>query len=347
MNFDVLIVGAGPAGSVAAAHLARAGRRVIVLEKTKFPRHKVCGDCLNPLVWPLLTRLDLHERILTLPHARADAVEFLGADGQRVHVPSPSTPHGELMIARRDLDTLLIDRATALGADFRDGITVTRVERHADRWTLHTSDGEFRAPTVLAADGRNSTIARQTDRLGRTKPDRVAIQTHAPLAPDLGNTIRMIFHADGYGGLARIGDSTMNVCLVARAPRLPYLRAFAETEFGLPPTTTWRSITPLTRADSAPLAADGLYLLGDAARVVEPFTGEGITYAMRSGELAANALVHSPTPEADYRRAHRAMYRGRLWVNQLARQASLHPRFSSKLLRLLPLNALTAKVVTS
>ncbi len=353
MSHDILIVGAGPAGSIAAAHLAAAGLQVLVLEKSRFPRHKVCGDCLNPLAWPILQRLDLHERILALPHARADAVEFLGSGGQRIHIPATADSHGELMIARRDLDQLLITRAIELGATFRDGVTLTRIERTADQWTLATSAGTFTVPIVLAADGRNSTVARQTGRLGRARHDRVAIQTHAPLASDLGNTIRMIFHADGYGGLARIDEAQMNICLVARTPRLAALRTHAQSAFDLPPNTDWRSITPLTRAVSAPLAADGLFLLGDAARVVEPFTGEGITYAMRSGELAASALLEHPDPIAAalaYTRSQAAMVRGRLWVNQLARQASLHPRLTSHLLGILrrypaPLGFLTRKVV--
>ncbi len=354
MTHDILIIGAGPAGSVAAAHLARSGRRVLVLEKSTFPRHKVCGDCLNPVAWPILERLDLHDRILTLPHARADAVEFLGAHGQRVTIPAPalSPSTGEIMVTRHDLDALLIDRAKELGATFRDNLAVTRIERSADTWTLLTSAGPFAARIVLAADGRNSTTARQTNRLGKPSHDRVAIQTHAPLAPDLGNTVRMIFHADGYGGLARVDTSTMNICLVARTHRLPALRAYAERTFSLPATTNWRSITPLTRADSSPIAADGLFLLGDAARVVEPFTGEGITYAMRSGELAAEAITHHSLASAHttYRRAHSAMYRGRLWVNRLARQASLHPIITSRALGILkfyppPLALLTKKVV--
>ncbi len=355
MTHDILIIGAGPAGSVAAAHLAPSGRRVLVIEKSTFPRHKVCGDCLNPIAWPILQRLDLADRILTLPHAHADAVEFLGTQGQRIRIPTPpaaSSTTGELMVTRHDLDALLITRATELGATFRDNLPVTRIERTADHWTLHTPSGPLTAPIVLAADGRNSTTARQTNRLGRARHDRVAIQTHAPLTPDLGNTVRMIFHTDGYGGLARVDATTMNICLVARTKKLPALRAYAEDTFDLPPTTRWRTITPLSRADSSPIADDGLFLLGDAARVVEPFTGEGITYAMRSGELAAEAITQHDLPEAEstYRRTHAAMYRGRLWVNKLARQASLHPILTSHALSVLkfypaPLSLLTKKIV--
>jgi menaquinone-9 beta-reductase len=101
-----------------------------------------------------------------------------------------------------------------------------------------------------------------------------------------------------------------------------------------------------------------LFLVGDAARVVEPFTGEGIYYALRSGELAAQALVKiihgndSSDPVTEYAEAHAAMYRGRLWVNQLSRSAVLAPRFASlfvHLARVQPsiLRLLTAKIVTS
>ncbi len=169
----------------------------------------------------------------------------------------------------------------------------------------------------------------------------------------------MRWFADGYGGLCPVGNGELNISLAAPPRALERLKQWAHTEFSLPDDHAWRTIAPLDRA-AAPrgASADGkVYLVGDAARVVEPFTGEGIYYALRSGELAAASLVAAArgTEEpgraaTEYHRAHAAMYRGRLWVNRLARAAGRHPRAASWALGVLRwqpglLKYLTAKVV--
>src|SRR5437868_8818040 len=93
---DVAIVGGGPAGSSCAAFCAAAGLRTIVLERAKFPREKVCGDCLNPACWPVLRRLQLFERVRALPHAELARVEFIAIGGARVHVDLPRGDNSEI-----------------------------------------------------------------------------------------------------------------------------------------------------------------------------------------------------------------------------------------------------------
>src|SRR5436305_12978225 len=85
-TFDVAIVGGGPAGSSCAAFCALAGLQTIVLEREKFPREKVCGDCLNPSCWPVLERRDLAQHVRALPYAELDCVEFIGVGGRKVIV---------------------------------------------------------------------------------------------------------------------------------------------------------------------------------------------------------------------------------------------------------------------
>src|SRR5205807_9360267 len=148
----------------------------------------------------------------------------------------------------------------------------------------------------------------------------------------------------------------LNLCLVGRPPTIASLRRWAARNFGIAADHAWRTITPLTRA---PVSAvhENLFFIGDAARVVEPFTGEGIYYALRSGELAANAAVKTircqdrPAPLREFNRQHAAMYRGRLWINRMARAAVLSPRIASRLVhaaRVQPwlLRLLTAKIVS-
>src|SRR5438270_247091 len=164
------------------------------------------------------------------------------------------------------------------------------------------------------------------------------------LPRDFGNRIVLQFLPEGYSGQAPVNDSELNLCLVGTPPTISSLRNWAEREFNLSTEQTWRTITPLTRA-AVPVAHENLFFIGDAARVVEPFTGEGIYYALRSGELAANAIVRIIRGEdrrpaiREFTHAHRAMYRGRLWINQIARAAVLSPRFASQLLRVRPFSA--------
>src|SRR6185312_1206360 len=89
-TFDVAIVGGGPAGSTCAAFCAGAGLRTLLLEREKFPREKVCGDCLNPSCWPVLRRLGLFETLRALPHGILDAVEFIAIGGQKIGVNLPA-----------------------------------------------------------------------------------------------------------------------------------------------------------------------------------------------------------------------------------------------------------------
>jgi flavin-dependent dehydrogenase len=157
----------------------------------------------------------------------------------------------------------------------------------------------------------------------------------------------MRFLPQGYCGLASVGDDQLNLCLVSTAARMPELKSWAAAHFDLPITQPWRSIAPLARAPLPPVH-DDLLLVGDTARVVEPFTGEGIYYALASGALAAQHLQRGDLP--GFAAAHAQLYRGRLWVNHLAKLAVLHPRVTSALLQLVRhrpglLRLLTSKVV--
>src|SRR5437764_1571146 len=291
--FDVAIVGGGPAGSSCAAFCARGGLHTLVLERERFPLEKVCGDCLNPSCWPVLDRLALAPRVLDLAHSKLTSVEFIAIDGHKVivHLPAGDPPEaGEISVKRSLFDDLLLKRARELGAQVREEITVTALA-HEEGWKIATAIGEsFHARTLIGADGRNSTIARLRNLLPRPARERVALQAHIPLPRNFGSRIVLQFLPQGYSGQAPVNDRELNLCLVGTPPTIASLRTWAEKEFNLSSDQSWRTITPLTR-DPVPVAHENLFFIGDAARVVEPFTGEGIFYALRSGELAANAIV--------------------------------------------------------
>jgi geranylgeranyl reductase family protein len=354
-TFDVAIVGAGPAGSSCAAFCSLAGLRTLVLERETFPREKVCGDCLNPSCWPILNRLDLIQRVRALPHAKLTSVEFIAISGRRVIIDLPSGEESEIAIKRSLFDMLLMSRARELGTQVYEETTVTALTS-SNGWTIETARGAtFAARTLVGADGRNSTVARLCNWLPRPARERVALQAHIMLPVGFGNRVVLQFLPGGYSGQAPVNHDELNLCLVSNPSKLPALRHWAEKQFGLEQEHRWHTITPLTRAALAP-AREKLFLVGDAARVVEPFTGEGIYYALRSAELAAQAIVkvirgsHDVDPASEYAEAHAAIYRGRLWINQLARAAVLSPRITSFLIhatRTQPiLRSLTSKIVT-
>src|SRR5207244_8365172 len=111
-----------------------------------------------------------------------------------------------------------------------------------------------------------------------------------PLPLDYVDPIFLQFLPEGYSGQAPVNDSELNLCLVGTPPTISSLRNWAEREFKLAAEQTWRTITPLTRAP-VPAAHENLFFIGDAARVVEPFTGEGIYYALRTVYVTAPAVV--------------------------------------------------------
>ena len=354
--FDVAIIGGGPAGSSCATFCAAAGLRVILIEREKFPREKVCGDCINPACWPVLERLGLAEQIRTWPHGILDAVEFIAIGGQRLRVRLPDDVGGEIAIKRSFFDDVLLNRARERGVEVREKTIVTALDRSAPGdWKIDIVAERLIARIVVGADGRNSTVARLCNLLPKLARERVALQAHIPLPTGFGNRVVLQFLPEGYSGQAPVNDSELNLCLVGKPPTIACLRAWAEQEFEIPTDQTWRTITPLTRAPIS-VHHQNLFFIGDAARVVEPFTGEGIYYALRSGELAAQAIakvIRGQDRKAavrEFGRAHAAMYRGRLWINRVARASVLSPKTASLFLRLagfspIVLRSLTRQIV--
>ena len=344
MEYDVAIIGAGPAGSACASFCAQAGWRTLLLEKARFPRDKVCGDCINPACWPVLERLGAADRVRAQPHSQLAEVAFVSPRGRTVRLPLAASDQGEIAIPRRLFDAVLLERARELGATVHEETALTALERG---WRLHTTQGEFAARYLVAADGRNSTVARLLGLLPATARDRIGVQAHLPAPSEYRQRVAMHFLPFGYCGINDVGNETLNLCLVARPERLPDLKAWAADRFTIPADQTWRTITPMSRPAIAP-AQDRLLVIGDAARLVEPFTGEGIYYALASGELAARHLLAGDVP--GFAPAHASLYRGRMWVNHLARAAVLRPWLADGILEvanLFPetLRYLTRKVV--
>ncbi|MEO8207030.1 MAG: NAD(P)/FAD-dependent oxidoreductase, partial [Chthoniobacterales bacterium] len=299
--------------------------------------------------WDVLRRMGWQDRIHSLPSRIPETVEFVSISGRSVTIPLPETKTPEIVIRRREFDQSLVECAIEQGVTFRDACIVQKIEGD---WKIATESETFQAKILIAADGRNSTVCRLLGLLANTAVDRVAVQAHIPRPLSLHRRIRMTLMEGGYAGLVDLSDESANLCIVSRPQDIAQARKQMEEMLNLPADTIWRSIVPLTR-DPIISKTERFFVIGDAARVVEPFTGEGIYYAMRSGEIAAAALAKGfqsgnwKRADLEYRHAHSAIYAKRIWSNKMARFFCLHPKLGSRLVDTLPFRKLLFSALTT
>jgi geranylgeranyl reductase family protein len=333
---DVIVVGAGPAGSATAHHLARAGHDVLLLEKTSFPREKVCGDGLTPRAVRSLVSMgiDTSEQAGWLHNK---GLRIIGG-GMRLEIPWPelaSYPAYGLVRPRSDFDDLLARQAVKSGAVLRENTTVTGpVLDKAGRITGVTTKGEngpvtYSAPLVVAADGNSSRLSLAMGLEKRDdRPMGVAVRTYyrSPRHDDdwLESWLELWDRGDdgkerllpGYGWIFGVGDGTSNVGLSI----LNTSTAWGKVDYK-DLLKRWLDQTPEewgfrdenrtqpVRGAALPMGfnrqphyANGMLLVGDSGGMVNPFNGEGIAYAMESGELAAQVIAQAlARPTADAR----------------------------------------------
>jgi flavin-dependent dehydrogenase len=305
---DVLIAGAGPAGSIAAIVLARAGARVLLIDRETFPRDKLCGDTLNPGAIRLLSSLRLADGPLAA--ARPLAGMLMSGPRATARARYPAGVVGRA-IRRREFDAWLLDHAIRAGARFEDGWIARKplIEESRGAWRVRglvldrraPGRGELRLPAsmVIAADGRRSAVARALGLIEHPKrPRRWAFGGYATGIAGTSDLGEMHVRCGYYLGIAPLDDAVCNVCLVT-GPRpegstpVDVIRRAIARERALAPRFAAASFAGPIRvlgplaADARAAGAPGLLLAGDAAGFVDPMTGDGLHLAMQSAVLAA------------------------------------------------------------
>jgi flavin-dependent dehydrogenase len=334
--YDLIVIGGGPAGTSAAITCARSRARVLLLERGRFPRHKVCGEFVSA------ESLDLLADLLRPKQARlfSDSVRIPCAriflDGRTLQAPVDPPAAS---ISRFDLDAILWESAEDCGIDAQQKVAVQSISG-AGPFQVKTSVGEFESRALINASGRWSNLNSAPSHSG---VKWVGLKGHF-LESSAPASVDLYFFDGGYCGVQPVDltdgverSGRVNACAMVRADvaaTLPEVflchAALRERSRGWKPLSDPVSTSPLVFRQPQP-ERDGILMVGDAAAFVDPFIGDGISLALRSGRLAGESLLRFFAGTISLRQAvrdYRAAYE---------RQLSPVVRTSSKIRRMLGL----------
>lgn len=337
MRWDVIIVGAGPAGTTAAMLLAEKGHRILLLDKATFPREKPCGEYLSPGCLRILDRVGALKAVESQAR-QIRGMRVTSPDGTTFVAEYPGKEHG-LAIPRMIFDHLLLENAKRQSIECWEGFRVERVlieggKASGVKGRSGRREETFQARLIIGADGRSSIVARGLG-LFRWHPSHRKMAMVAHYEGVEGEGYGEVFISpQGYAILNPLGQGTANVSVVvdwkAFSPARGQLEAYfaARLKNFEPLNRRLQEAKPLGRIRAiGPMAHgafraswDGALLIGDAAGFYDPFTGEGLYMALKSAELAADA-------------AHRALEAGDLSAHLLKRYDALKDRESRGRLR--------------
>ena len=294
-RLDAIVVGAGPAGSTAAMVLAAGGRSVALLERARLPRYKACG---GGVVWRALDSLPCRpptpDDIPMLPLHRV-VVRHAGSPPVEVEREQPPVH----MVMRADFDLYLAEKAREVGAELQADVAFRKLRREGNSFICETGQGELRAPLVIGADGAESRVAPLVPGAGTARLG-VALEGELRAAVPQETCFDFAVLPEGYGWVfpKRHGAS---VGVFSRRSRFPSLRgAYNDYVGGQGLADAPQDRLTGHRIPVAPRRVrghGGLLLAGDAAGLADPLTGEGISFAIRSGRAAGEAALRAgPEP---------------------------------------------------
>lgn len=337
-NYDAIIVGGGPAGSTTAAMLGKKGRKVLLLDKATFPRDKTCGDAVSGKSMRALRELDLDKEIETKPHGKITGVTFSSPDGKIVEIPFPESPDRGApgYCCRREIvDNMLFQNAKKY-AETIEGCTVTDlVMENGFAAGVKAKKGgeeeEFRAKLIVGADGAQSVIARK---LGADKnPDEhhcTAVRAYYKNVRGMNNNIELHFVNSvlpGYFWIFPMEDGFANVGVGMVASKMKKGKVnlqkamedaikndpiFKERFLGAEQVGPVKGWTLPFGSYHRKCHGNGWVLVGDAASLIDPFTGEGVGNATTSGMIASE-VIDEALARGDVSEAALKEYDVKLW----------------------------------
>jgi flavin-dependent dehydrogenase len=317
MNYDVIVIGAGPAGSTVSTLLASAGRRVLMLEKSRFPREKLCGEFITPECLNVFDHLGVRERMFDAGAKIIRKWMLFAPDGRGVEVPMEWIAGGHrhaISLTRAKMDRILMERAREAGVEVREAFHVSP--------KFHCEDGlgfiegktggetveQFSAQLVIDASGRNGAFSNRTLQSSyRFEGSRLfGCKVHLRIIEGLGEIGELFFFRDGYGGLSDVEDDRTNLCFLTTEATLREAKGDREKLLDLTMRANpaarrrlenavmdgeWLGTGPINYGRKR--AITGMMAIGDAGAFIDPFTGSGILLALSSGMLAAKVINQS------------------------------------------------------
>jgi flavin-dependent dehydrogenase len=298
MNYDAIAIGAGLSGCSAAIQLAKLGYRVLLLEQSHYPMHKLCGEFLSVEVTEAFANLGILEQVHKIGAYPIDRAYLTTSDGASFRSPLPSSALG---LSRYQLDLMLFERAQALNVTCIDNTKVTGVKGNlTEGFTVSSTKGEFSARLVLGAFGKRSSLDRSLNRkFIQKRSPWIAYKGHFT-GVDIGDVIELHSFPNGYCGLSQIETGEINVCWIAHE------RVMKETThpaLGIPESLAknpvladrfrhmQRTSPSLQGLSQISFARKGNFyndicMIGDTAGMITPLCGDGMAMALRSAEIA-------------------------------------------------------------
>ncbi len=356
----VVVAGAGPAGSSLAIRLARRGFNVVLIERERFPRHKLCGEYVSPECIRHFNELGVARSMLDAAGDRIFQTDFYSQSGRSVSVPSVWFGGGDALGVSRDvMDTMLLEEAKRSGAEVFEETQLVEVELETDRVSaliVRSSDGVRHAiagDVFVDATGRSGVLAGLARRKSLThrsteRSDRKFVGFKAHLENvDLRPGVCEIYLFDGgYGGLNYVGEGVANHCFLVSSETFKTAGSVAALLEGVVfrnlrarramensrAMFDWLAVSVgrIGRKELAPMP--NLLSVGDSAAFIDPFTGSGMLMALESAEILAETICGGKDLGVAYAQAYDARFARRLRVSRLIRATASWPRAASGLI---------------
>ena len=358
---NITIVGAGPSGASLAIRLAKANFSVVLVEREKFPRHKLCGEFISPECLAHFAELDVLDEMLEVGGYRITETVFYAPDGKSVSVPSRWFGGEALSISRAEMDFCLIKKAREVGVKVLEETQVTGIMFENDEICgvkVRTKEGstqEISADLTIDATGRANVLTRLAEKTFLTQRTKnkeqrlklVGFKTHLENVNLEKGVCEIYFFRGGYGGLSFVENNRANHCFLIRAETVKEFAGDAdkilekvifqnkrarEAMCEAKPMFDWLAVSVNGFGRKNLYPAKNLFTVGDAAAFIDPFTGSGMLMALESAEILArsisgNALSSNKIAE-DYKILHHQKFQKRMRVCSIMRRAAFVPNFA-------------------
>lgn len=301
--YDVIVIGASLAGTSAALSFRKTGHSVLMLDKTRFPRQKVCGEFLSPSLWPWFEEMGLKEKILESGFHSVEKAVLYSPRGRTVKIQFEEPALG---LSRYCLDQILLDTAKERGAVVKEGCLVTEKTQETGGWALKVIKSEsnsaeiFYGRKVIDASGKPAVSRKKM----KTENEMLGFQAHFENAEGVDHLLELYFFREGYGGIVRVESGSANACFLLQKKDVPIHLVpgnsgeFMKWVFERHPVLKEHMGHAVLHGDlhttgaliyglkTAQISGQNLINVGDALGVIDPFFGQGMTVAIQTGWMS-------------------------------------------------------------